>query len=302
MEEKKDNKRQEVGMACAILCALLWGVLPIYWKSLQPINSLLIMFYRLVLACILVFFAALAIYKREGILKPAKEKGALLTFFAAGVVISVNWGLYIFMVNTERIVQTSIGYYIEPLVVCVFGVIFFRERPNKYKVVAIGLALAGVLFMLLSYGQVPFFAFILAVSFASYAAIKKRLQAPALISLFYETVFLAPIGIGVILYMEINGRGAFAVAEPKQIGLLLLSGLVTAIPLSLFAMAANRVSLIALGITEYISPSMGLVLAIFVYKESFDIYQFIGFVIIWAGLGVFTGDEIQIRKETTKIK
>lgn len=301
MEQNEIKKRQELGMACAILCALLWGVLPVYWKSLQPINSLLIMFYRLVLACILVFVAALAVYKWQGILQPIKDKKNLLYFIAAGTVISINWGLYIFMVNTGRIVQTSIGYYIEPLVVCVFGVIFFKERPNRYKIIAIALAVVGVLVMLLSYGQIPLLALVLAMSFATYAAIKKKLNAPALISLFYETVFLAPVALAVILYMELKGMGAFAVAEPKQICLLFLSGIVTAIPLSLFAMAANRISLIALGITEYISPSMGLALGIFVYKESFDIYQFVGFLIIWSGLAVFTVDDIMLRRAENKV-
>ena len=296
MQFLKNSKQQELGMACAILCALLWGVLPIYWKSLDPIDSLLIMFYRLVLACIVVFAAGMVIYKWKGIIEPLKQKGTLPFFIAAGSVISVNWGLYIWMVNAGYIIQTSIGYYIEPLMVCIFGVIFFREELEKYKLVAILLAFLGVCVMLFSYGQIPVLALALAISFSTYAAIKKKLQAPALLSLFYETVFLTPIAIGVILYMELNGKGAFTVAEPHQIALLSLSGLFTAIPLSLFAMAANRISLVALGITEYISPSMGLLLGVFLYKEPFDIYQFIGFIIIWVGLAIFTAGGIRAYK------
>lgn len=296
MQAMSNKRQQELGMACAILCALLWGILPIYWKHLHPINPLLIMLYRLVLACILVFFAALAIYKWEGLTEPIKKKGTLVTFFVAGIVISVNWTLYIFMVNTGRIVQTSIGYYIEPLVVCAFGIIFFKEKLSKFKVAAIGLAAIGVCVMLLSYGQIPVLALVLAMSFATYAAIKKKTQAPALISLFYETIFLTPIAIIVIIYMEANGKGAFSVGEPKQIILLFFSGLFTAIPLSLFAMAANRISLLALGLTEYVSPTMGLILGIFLYKEPFDIYQLAGFLIIWIGLGIFTIEDIVVRK------
>ena len=288
MQLIKDKRQKELGMACAILCSLIWGILPVYWKSLHPIDPLLIMFYRLVLACIIVFAAGILIYKREGIVRPLMKKGALLTFIAAGAVISVNWSLYIWMVNAGYIIQTSIGYYIEPLMICVYGILFFKEKPEKYKTAAIFLAFLGVCVMLLSYGQIPILALALAVSFATYAAIKKKLQAPALLSLFYETVFITPIAISVILYMELNGKGAFTVADNGQIALLFLSGLFTAIPLSLFAMAANRISLVALGITEYISPSMGLVLGIFIYSEPFDIYQFTGFIIIWVGLVVFT--------------
>lgn len=286
-------------MICAILCALIWGVLPIYWKSLYPIDPLLIMFYRLVLACILVFIVNLFVYKWKGIIEPLKKKGAIPMFILAGLVISTNWGLYIYMVNAGWIIQTSIGYYIEPLVVCVFGVVFFREKMKRHQKVAFLLACAGVGVMLFSFGQIPIAALTLAVTFAVYASIKKRLQAPALLALFYETVFLVPVVVPFIVYKEMNGAGAFSLGDPSKIGLLFLSGLFTAVPLSLFAMAANRISLVALGITEYLSPSMALLLGIFMFKEPFDIYQFIGFVIIWIGLAIFTAGGIRYARSLT---
>lgn len=292
------KKEYNTGMACAILCALIWGVLPVYWKSLQPINSLLIMFYRLVLSCALVFVADIIIYKWEGMVAPLKKKGALPLFFLAGIVISFNWGLYIFMVNAGFLIQTSIGYYIEPLAVCIFGIVFFKEKPDKYKSAAFLLACAGVTVMLLSFGEIPLLALLLAISFAVYSALKKKLHAPALLALFYETVLLLPVTIPWILYMEFTGKGAFAAAEPYKIALLLLSGIFTAVPMTLFSMAANRISLVALGITEYISPSMALLLGIFVYREPFDVYQFIGFIFIWIGLAVFTLGGIKNRPKS----
>lgn len=291
------RKEYKVGVACAILCALIWGVLPIYWKSLQPINSLLIMFYRLVLACIFVFVADLFIYKWKGIIEPLKKKGAILSFFLAGLVISTNWGLYIWMVNSGIVIQTSIGYYIEPLAVCTFGILFFKEKMDKYKLAAFILACAGVAFMLLSYGEVPLMALLLAVTFAVYSAIKKKLNAPAFLALFYETLFLLPVVVPYIIYTELSGNGAFAVAGTYKLALLSLSGVFTAVPLVLFSMAANRITLIALGITEYISPSMGLMLGIFVFKEPFDLYQFIGFVFIWIGLIIFTVGGIKLKDQ-----
>ncbi len=301
MQSQNSRKQNELGMAAAILCATLWGVLPIYWKSLQPIDSFLIILYRIVLTSLVVFIAGLLVYKWEGVLAPAKKKGALTTLIVAGIIISINWGLFIWMVNAGYIIQTSIGYYIEPLMICVFGILFFKEKPEKYKLAAILLALLGVCVMLLSYGEIPVLAMVLAISFATYTATKKKLQAPAIISLFYETVFIMPIAIGVILYMELSGKGAFAVAEPKQIVLLSFAGLFTAIPLSLFGMAANRISMVALGITEYISPSISLILGIFLYKEPFDIYQFIGFMIIWVGLAIFTVGGIRARRAEGEI-
>lgn len=285
---KRSLSETEVGLACAVACALLWGVLPIYWKSLHPIPPVLIMFYRLVLACILVFVASLRVYGWKGLLAPVRVKGAAFRFLVAGIVISTNWGLYIYMVNAGWIIQTSIGYYIEPLVVCVFGVVFFREKMERHILIAFLLACVGVGVMLFSFGQLPVAALSLAVTFAVYAGVKKKLKAPALLALFYETIFLVPIVVPVILYLEFTGQGAFSVGDPGKTALLFLSGLFTAVPLSLFAMAANRISLVALGITEYLSPSMALVLGIFLYREPFDVYQFAGFVIIWIGLAVFT--------------
>jgi chloramphenicol-sensitive protein RarD len=297
MKDNNDKRQYEIGMASAVLCAFLWGVLPVYWKALHPIDPFLIMLYRLILACTLVFIGAMMVYKWEGIISYAKEKGALLSFITAGAIISANWGLYIYMVNSGRIVQTSIGYYIEPLVICVFGIMFFKEKLTKFKVIAVLLAFVGVLVMLFSFGQVPLLSMVLAGSFATYAVIKKKIKAPALISLFYETVFILPFALIIILYMELNGKGAFAIASPKQVMLLLMSGVVTALPLSLFAIAANRISLFALGLTEYISPSLGLLLGVFIYNEPFDIYQFAGFVVIWIGLVVFTAGDIIGRRE-----
>ena len=300
------NKKREYkkGIGAAILCALLWGVLPIYWKLLRPINPLTIMLYRILLLCLLVFVIDLFFYKWKGIITPLKQKGAIRVFLLAGAVISFNWGLYIYMVNAGFVIQTSIGYYIEPLVICIFGIVFFKETLEKYKLAAFLIACAGVGVMLLSYGEIPVMALCLAISFAVYAGIKKKLQATALLSLFYETVFLLPVVIPVIIYLELTGNGIYGVAEPRQIGILCLAGVVTAVPLSLFSMAANRISMVALGITEYLSPSMGLILGIFVFHEGFDLYQFLGFCLIWLGLAVFTvgGIRDSMRNGTRLIK
>lgn len=282
------TKDYKIGLICALTCATIWGLLPIYWKSLGHVDPLLVMFYRIVCVFVLIVIVDLIIYKKEGILAPLRKKGAKLTFFLAGLIISTNWGIYIWAVNSGRIIQSSIGYYIEPLMVCVFGVLFFCEKLDKYKITAFILALAGVAFMLICYGQIPAVALALAVTFATYGAIKKKVQAEALLALLYETMFLVPPALAVILYFELNGKGAFSTAPPAEIGLLFFCGLFTAVPLALFAMAANRIDLITLGVTEYIAPSLGLILGVFVYREPFDWIQFTTFVFIWIALVVFT--------------
>ncbi len=298
MNQEMQNKLEyKKGLACALGCSLLWGILPIYWKLLQAVNPLLIMFYRLVLCFILVFFIDLVLFGWKKMMEPLKKKGAKRTFFLAGFLISSNWGIYIWAVNSGFIIQTSIGYYIEPLMVCVFGVIFFHEKLDKYKITAFILALAGVSFMLVSYRQIPFIALGLALTFATYAAIKKKVQVNSLLALLYETMFLVPIVLPIIFYMEFTGQGAFSSATSGQLVLLSLSGAVTALPLMLFAMAANRIDFITLGVTEYLSPSMGLILGIFVYKEPFDLAQFSAFVFIWIGLLIFTAGSIKLGKK-----
>jgi chloramphenicol-sensitive protein RarD len=293
-DKRKGNSQREYkqGIAFAILCALLWGILPVYWKALHPINPVLILFYRIVLAFIFSFIMAIIFYPWEAILKPLKNKSAIRTFFLAGSLITLNWGIYIWAVSNEQIIQTSIGYYIEPLIVCVFGILFFREKLNRYKLIAVFFASLGVAVILIYHGEIPGIALGLAFTFGTYAAIKKKHRVDAVLALLYETLFLVPVALPVIFYFELTGRGAYANAEPVQWSLLALAGIITGTPLMLFAMAANRINLITLGIIEYISPSIALILGIFVYREPFDMVQLITFGFIWIGLVIFTIGEV----------
>ncbi len=282
------EKNYKLGLIAALGCSFLWGILPMYWKLLVPIPSSVIIFYRIFWVGVVTFFAALKLYGWERIKAPLKVKGNKLKVFIAGVIITLNWSIYIWAVNAGFIIQTSIGYYIEPLVVCLFGIIFFKEKITKYNLSAFVLATIGVLVVVIHFGEVPTIAIGLAMTFAIYAALKKLFNVEAILSLLYETMFLVPIALGVIIYLEMTGQGAIGVGESYQYGLLMLSGLATAIPLGLFAIGANNLPLITLGVTEYLSPSMALILGIFVYNEPFDLVQFISFTIIWIGLVVFT--------------
>lgn len=299
MDQINNKKEYEQGIAFAILCAVLWGFLPIYWKAMVPINPVLILLYRIVLAFGFALILALYFYKWEGIIKPLKEKGIARTFFLAGILISFNWGTYIWAVSTNHVIQTCIGYYIEPLFVCIFGLLLFKEKLNKYKLTAFLLACGGVAVILIYYHEVPIIALSLAISFASYAAIKRKYRLDAVLALLYETMFLVPFALAAILYFELTGRGAAANAEPFQWGLLALAGILTGTPLLLFAMAANRISMITLGITEYISPSITLLLGIFVFREPFDKIQLVTFGVIWIGLVIFTVGEIKESRART---
>lgn len=291
MEQKLERKQYRTGLLCSLSCSVLWGVLPIYWQALRPIESSVIIFYRIFLVGAVCFFAALKLYGMEGIKAPLREKGVKLKYFLAGVLITANWSIYIWAVNADHVIQTCIGYYIEPLVVCLFGIFFFKEKLTRHKLIAFVLACTGVVMVLLHFMEVPLIALGLALTFAIYAAIKKSSQLPAMLSLLYETMFLSPMALVIMIYLEVTGQGALGAGEPYQYVLLLLVGFFTALPLGLFASAANKIPLVTMGILEYISPSISLLIGIFLFKEPFDKIQFAAFMVIWIGLVFFSAGE-----------
>lgn len=276
------------GLMYALSCSVLWGVLPIYWQALRPIESSVIIFYRIFLVGLVCFLVSLKLYGMEEIKKHLKPKGAKMKYFLAGLLITCNWSIYIWAVNADHVIQTCVGYYIEPLMVSVFGILFFKEKLTKYKLIALILAGVGVIVLLVYFREVPLIALSLAVTFATYAALKKHFNLPSVLSLLYETMFLMIPALAVVIYLEVTGQGALSAGEPYQYGLLMLCGPITALTLAFFAEAANKVPLITLGIIEYISPSLALIIGIFVLNEPFDLVQFIAFVIVWIGLVFFT--------------
>lgn len=291
-----DKRNYRIGLTSAIGCAIVWGLLPIYWNSLKPIPSGVIIFYRIVLMAVVCFIACAFQYGPKNVFKPMFEsKKSLLTYIIAGIIITINWSIYIWAVNAGQVIQTSMGYFLEPLVVCLFGVVIYKEKINNWKKISVCFAVCGLLVMIIGYKQVPLIAVGLGLSFAIYAAIKKSVSAAPLQSLLYETIFLAPVALGFVCYYENAGVGALTAGSGKFI-LLMFAGIATAVPLALFSFAASKLPLITVGLTEYISPSISLVLGIFLFKEPFDAIQFSAFAIIWIGLIFFTYGEISDNK------
>lgn len=285
------------GIKMMLACQFIWGSLPIYWKSLIPIDSIVIIYYRVFMVALVACVAAFAKYPAELVKAPLKDKKKIKTFFIAGLLITLNWSTYIWAVNAGFLVQASIGYYIEPLVICLLGIIVFHEKLTGFKLTAMILAFIAVLVILIYFRQLPGIALALAGTFAVYSAIKKTVTEPALISLFYETVFLAPIALVIIIYLEAKGRGALGVGEPYQYVLLLLCGVATVAPMGLFSSAVQRVPLFVIGIISYLNPSIQLLMGIFIFHEAFDKVQLLSFCIIWLGLIVFSYGEYRDSKE-----
>ncbi|MBR0457516.1 MAG: EamA family transporter RarD [Firmicutes bacterium] len=302
MMERKHDKTYITGVISMLSCDVLWGFLPIYWQALRPIDSWVIIFYRIFLVGFVSGIATLKIYGLESVKEQLRPKGngimnSALRFPLAGLLITANWSIYIWAVNADHVIQTCVGYYIEPLMVCVLGIIFFREKLTGFKLVAFLFALAGLVVLLVHFRQVPGIALGLALTFATYAALKKHFDLPAIMSVFLETLFLMPAALAVVIWLECTGNGALGVATPGKYLLLLCCGILTAAPLSFFADAATKIPLIMVGLLEYLSPSISLVIGIFFMREPFDLMQFIAFAIVWIGLAFFTYGEFKNTKE-----
>ncbi len=293
----------KLGLLAAVGCNVFWGIMPIFWKMLLPIDSTVIIFYRIVLVAISAFLICLTSYSASSILKRLKDIKFMKIPFLAGILITLNWSIYIWAVNAGMIIDTSIGYYIEPLLVAGLGILIFKEKLTVYKIIAIALAAVGVSVIIIYYFELPFVALSLAITFAVYAVMKKKYAISPVLSLFYETIFLTPIAIVIIIYLECTGQGAIeSGASAFQFVMLLFAGVATMIPLGLFSYAAMNIPLISVGLIGYFSPTLSMIIGIFIYGEIFSYVEAISFGIIWIGLAIFTiGQFKEIASKTKKI-
>jgi chloramphenicol-sensitive protein RarD len=276
------------GALYALSCYIAWGFLPIYWKALSALPGLETTSHRIVWSAL---FSALVLTLQHNwrwLGRVAKQPRTLLTFAATATLILVNWLIYIYAINHNQIVESSLGYFINPLVNVLLGVLFLRERPRQWQWVAIAIATIGVTYLTYEYGRLPWVALGLASSFGFYALLKKIAALPALEGLFLETSFLAIPLLIYLLTLEFNGQGTFGHASWQTNFLLVLAGVVTALPLLLFSASARRVPLTLLGILQYIAPTIQFVIGIALYHEPFSQSQLVGYSFIWVALALFT--------------
>ena len=212
--KNKNSSDYRTGLICVLACQLFWGVCPVYWQALVPIPSWIIILYRIVTMFVFSYAAARMRYSREEIWGPLKEKSVFVRYLAAGLLLTANWSTYIWAMTTGHMIQASIGYYIEPIVICLFGVVIFKEKFTKYNLTAMGFALISITVMLIHYGQIPGVALGLASTWACYSAIKKATDRPPLIELVYETMFYAVPALMAIIIIETKGIGALSLGVP----------------------------------------------------------------------------------------
>jgi chloramphenicol-sensitive protein RarD len=284
------------GIWSGIAAYFLWGFFPIYFKLLHVVPAIQIVAHRLVWS--LLFLAIVIGVRKEwaGFKAGLKPRTILITLLA-GCLLSLNWSIYVWGVNSGFILESSLGYFINPLVNVLLGVIVFRERLPFSKWIPIGLAALGVLYLTLSYGRLPWIALALAFTFGFYGLIKKLSPLNSLYGLTLETAILFIPSLGYLFLMEAQGQGAIGNMGLPITGLLAISGIITAIPLLLFATAARNIPLSTLGLLQYISPTLQFFIGVWVYKEEFTYVSMIGFGIIWLALLLFSLSELIQRKK-----
>jgi chloramphenicol-sensitive protein RarD len=280
------------GIIFALLSYLMWGVFPLYWKLLIAVDSLHILAFRILLSLVLVGAILLA-NKNTAWLAVFKEPKKTAVLIPTALLICCNWGLYIWAVNRGHTIETSLGYYINPLVSILLGLIFFRERLRPLQWAAAAIALAGVLIVTIASGSLPWVSLSLALTFGFYGLLKKKLALSALESLGAETLASAPIGIAILFGFGgssssgLQGLGYLAGLPPQTLALLALCGLVTALPLYCFAHGAKLLPLSTLGFIQFINPTLQFALGLFVFKEDFPTHHFVAFIFIWTAVIVY---------------
>jgi chloramphenicol-sensitive protein RarD len=267
----------------------LWGFFPLYIRLLHPAGSMEILAHRIVWS--VVFVALLLLLTRRRLTLPRGRP--LLGVAAAAALISVNWGMYIYGVNTERVVETSLGYFITPLVTVLLGVLVLRERLRGAQWAALGIGAVAVGVLTIDYGRLPYIALTLAASFGLYGLVKKQLGLPAAGGLFAETLLLAGPALALLWLLSAQGSLTFGTISAGHTALLVAAGAATSVPLLLFAGAANRIPLSALGILQYLTPAMQFGLGVLVFGEPMPAARLAGFALVWCALMIFTFDMVR---------
>lgn len=275
------------GIWMGLATYVLWGFFPIYWKFLHPVPALQVIGHRIswsfVLLVVIIFVTRQWNDFRSVALKPK----VIGIYTIAGVLLTINWLTYVWGVNAGFIVETSLGYFINPLLSVLLGVIFLRERLRPMQWVPVGIAFLGVIYLTAVYGRLPWIALTLAFSFGFYGFVKKLSPLGSLHGLTLETGIVFPMALIYLLIVESKGTGAF-LHDSLPITLLLIgAGAVTTIPLLMFASAAKEIPLSLLGLLQYVAPTLQFMIGVFIYKEPFDHAHLIGFGIVWAALVIF---------------
>lgn len=278
------------GILYAATAYALWGVFPLYFKSLQEIPPMEILLHRMVWS--LLFVVIVLAWRRQWswLGKVIRQPKVLAGFAASALLLSSNWFIYIWAVNNGHVVESSLGYFINPLFNVLLGALILRERLRAVQWIAVAIAACGVAWLTWQGGSLPWIALMLATTFALYGLLRKTAALGALEGLALETMLLFPLAFGYLLMLMLDGRSSFVTASTTSQWLMVAAGPITAIPLLLFASGARRIPLSLLGLLQYIGPTLQLLLGVWLYHEPFGGARLVGFALIWSALAVYSAE------------
>ena len=281
-------------------CYILWGILPVFWKLLAEVDSFYVLAQRIIFSCIFCYLIICAKRNRGELGRMLADAHDRRVFLACGLLISVNWGVYILTIAMGRILEASLAYYMNPLFSVLIGAMFFRERLSAAQWVSIALAFTGVMISVIGYGSVPYFAIIIGLSFALYGAIKKGVKAQSEVSTCVETMMVTPLALAFIVYAQVSGYTTYQSLSLTEILLLAMTGIVTSVPLLLFSKGIKNTSIVTSGILMYINPTLQLLIGVLVYGEEFTKTSAITFAFVWAAVILFVFDSLKRHKRQEK--
>ncbi len=292
MSSSANRNETNRGIVLGFIAYLIWGLFPAFFKLLPEATPLEIISHRIFWSAIFLFILVFLRRQMGEIFKTLADRKLLLTLSVSTLLIATNWLTFLFAVQGGEVLQSSLGYFITPLLSVLLGFVFLRERLGSLQKISVLLAFSGVLYLIIEYGRIPWIALTLAISFGLYGLLRKVAKIDALIGLTVETLLLAPIAAIYIVYLSYSGQAAFGSGLTSYNILLPLSGVVTAVPLLFFVAAARRLQLATIGFLQYLTPSLHFVLAVIVFAEPFSTTQLVSFLLIWAGLVVYSIDAI----------
>ena len=292
-----DTRRGAVFGAAAYL---LWGIFPLYFPLLDPAGAVEVLAHRIVWSLVVVLVLVQVTRRWPAVRAVLTDRARVGRLAAAAAFLAVNWGVYIYGVTNDRVVETSLGYFINPLVTVMLGVLVLRERLRRLQWIALGIASVAVLFLAVQSGRVPWIALVLAFSFGTYGLLKKTSHVGALEGLTVETAVLAPVALLYAVVIQASGEGTLTSHGIGHAALLLNTGVITAVPLLFFGAAASRVPLTTLGILQYLAPTMQFLLGVLVFDEQMSLARLLGFCLVWTALVLFSADLLRERRRSVR--
>ena len=284
------------GLLYAALAYTAWGLFPIYFKQLVQVNAFEVVMHRMVWSFLFLMVVLVVLRRWAWLRDVARQPRVLLAFGLSALLLSANWSVYVWAVQNAHMLDASLGYFILPLVNVAMGFVFLHERPRPAQWLAVAVAASGVLWLTVQAGRLPWVALVLALTFGTYGLLRKVAKLGALEGLTLETLLLLPMAVALLGWWTWHGQGALVQGDPVTLGWLLLAGPLTAIPLLLFAAGARRIPLATMGLLQYISPSLQMLLGVWLYGEPFEPARAIGFYMIWAALVIYSAEGLWLMR------